>query len=163
MFKKRAYDFNLHWLSFDAIRWLDENLTKKMDAFEYGSGGSTKYISRRVKTLVSVEDDQYWYDKVFREKENNCILLKKTPFNDYADAILMFDKEFDFILIDGEDRISCAINAKKKVKVGGYIMFDNSEDFEEIHDLFKGWEETVIFGLGVCLHIPIETTVWKNC
>ena len=54
-----------------------------MSVFEFGSGGSTIFFSKRVKELISVEHDKYWYHRVFNEiaKEHvtNCKLLLKEP------------------------------------------------------------------------------------
>lgn len=44
--------------------WLELYLCPDMVAFEWGSGGSTLYLARRVKKLVSVEHSEKWYDVV---------------------------------------------------------------------------------------------------
>lgn len=37
------------------------------------------------------------------------------------------DRYFDFIVIDGRARNSCFLNAVKKIKIGGYIIWDNTD------------------------------------
>jgi hypothetical protein len=71
------------WITFEAKKWLSTFLTKDMVVFEWGSGGSTIYISKRVKRLISVEHDPEWYNKVQKAiKDNgisNCEYLLKEP------------------------------------------------------------------------------------
>lgn len=49
------------WFTFKAIKWLNSYLKPEMKIFEYGSGGSTIFFTKRVKSLVSVEHDENWY------------------------------------------------------------------------------------------------------
>src|SRR2546430_9982143 len=51
------------WMTFAAIRFLDRLLTKEMRVFEYGSGGSSLFFSRRVREVVSVEHDGAWENR----------------------------------------------------------------------------------------------------
>ena len=52
------------WTSPASIRIFDQLLTKEMVGFEYGSGRSTVYFSRKIKELISVEHDQDWFKLV---------------------------------------------------------------------------------------------------
>lgn len=56
--------YEIPWLVFDAIQFLDGWLKKDMNVFEYGSGGSTIYWAKRAGNLVSVEHDREWYNMV---------------------------------------------------------------------------------------------------
>ncbi len=55
---------DLPWLCFSAIEFLDRYLKSEMRVFEYGSGGSTLFFSRRVSQVWSVEHDSGWYEEV---------------------------------------------------------------------------------------------------
>ena len=46
------------YVTFRAMEWLEGYLTPEVSVFEYGSGGSTVYLAKRVKTVVSVEHDR---------------------------------------------------------------------------------------------------------
>lgn len=54
-----------------------------MSVFEYGSGGSTLFISNRVSKLVSVEHDKGWYEQVSimlsKERIYNCEYILREP------------------------------------------------------------------------------------
>ena len=52
------------WVTFPATRWLERALNPGMVAFEWGSGGSTLFISRRVARLISVEHEREWFEVV---------------------------------------------------------------------------------------------------
>ena len=71
------------WITFEATKWLIRYLTTNMRVFEYGSGGSTIFLSKRVHELISVEHDRDWYITVLNElaKENvtNCKIMLKEP------------------------------------------------------------------------------------
>lgn len=73
----------LPWMNFKVIRWLDAHLRPTMDVFEYGSGGSTAFVARRVRRLVSVESEEAWYrtvaDGLRREGIRNCDLRCVPP------------------------------------------------------------------------------------
>lgn len=66
------------WITFSAIKFLEETLKKNMKIFEYGSGGSTIFFCKRAETVVSVEHDKNWYLKVSSflqtQSHTNCQL-----------------------------------------------------------------------------------------
>jgi hypothetical protein len=57
---------DLPWLCFSAIDLLEGYLTREMSVFEYGSGGSTLFFSRRVSRVWSVEHDPVWHSEVVK-------------------------------------------------------------------------------------------------
>lgn len=71
------------WITFKARLWLENYLKFNMSIFEYGSGGSTIFISKRVKEVISIEHDKEWYQIISKEIENqhinNCQLLFVEP------------------------------------------------------------------------------------
>jgi len=64
------------WVTFEARSWLESYLKPNMFVFEYGSGGSTIFVSKRVNKLISIEHDKVWHSKVSRvllkEGISNC-------------------------------------------------------------------------------------------
>ena len=135
------------WLAQGAIRYLDEHLRPEFSGFEWGSGRSTAWFATRVGSLVSIEENREWHDKVaamLREKKHaSRIDLRHIPveheFRDqyfpcydpvpkYVLAIEEFpDASFDFILVDGCYRQSCVRAAMKKLKPGGLLIIDNTD------------------------------------
>lgn len=73
----------LPWITFKARAWLESYLKPNMSVFEYGSGGSTIFLSRKVNELISVEHDKVWYCQVSSVLSKrgilNCTLLLRKP------------------------------------------------------------------------------------
>lgn len=146
----------LPWIVFDAIDFLNSMELKGMNIFEYGSGGSTLYWVSKGASVVSIEHDPIWYNKIYKilqenkkrdyrfveqeiEPENlldpsnpeyyiTNSLMQKKYFKKYVLQIDEFENNFfDIISIDGRARPSCIKHSVNKVKVGGLIIIDNAE------------------------------------
>lgn len=76
-------DDELPWITFRAIQWLLSYLEPDMRAFEYGAGGSTLFLAKRVRELVSVEHDEMFHsvvaDRLARQGIRNCRLVLSRP------------------------------------------------------------------------------------
>ena len=66
-------DDELPWITFRAIRWLLSYLKPEMTVFEYGAGGSTLFLAKRVGELVSVEHDETFHSLVAGRLAKNGI------------------------------------------------------------------------------------------
>ena len=69
----------LPWITFRAIQWLTRYLRPEMKVFEYGAGGSTLFLARRVRELVSVEHDETFHsvvaERLAKRGIQNCRLI----------------------------------------------------------------------------------------
>lgn len=94
---------------------------------EYGSGESTKQIAERVDSVLSIEHQKNWYEKVKNEVPNNAEIVLVEPnyphidgsgdgsfqqFKDYIEYPIG-KNIFDIILIDGRARPWCASICKR--------------------------------------------------
>ncbi len=61
---RMAIDPEYPWLVHGAVGWLRTNLAPHMRGFEYGSGRSTFFFSRRAQSLVSLEHHAKWRRRV---------------------------------------------------------------------------------------------------
>jgi predicted O-methyltransferase YrrM len=118
------------WITKKAIDYLNSNLKNNYIGFEWGSGKSTIWLAKRVKKLVSVENDIYWYKKIKLMLENyyfNENEKKDNPSHSrYINLIDKFENEyFDFIFVDGIFRDHCALKSIKKLKKGGILVIDD--------------------------------------
>lgn len=52
------------WMTYAAIDFLRRVLRQDMSVFEWGAGGSTVFLSRRVRSLMSIEHDPSWAGQV---------------------------------------------------------------------------------------------------
>lgn len=130
------------WLTKDAVNFLEKKLNKNSICFEWVSGRSATWFAKKVKYLISVENNIKWYKKVKVMLENrrldNVRYLffnederKDNPkISNYASAINEYNDEiFDFILVDGIFREYCALNSIPKLKKGGFLIVDNIQWF----------------------------------
>jgi tRNA A58 N-methylase Trm61 len=99
-----------------------------MDIFEYGSGYSTLFYSQLVKHVVSVEYDKEWYEKIREMAGRNVQLIYQAMEYDgeYCRLINQQNRKFDVIVVDGRDRVRCAINSCRSLSENGVIIFDDS-------------------------------------
>lgn len=129
------------WMTYPAVEYLSQFDFSKNTVFEWGSGNSSSWFSKRFESIISVESNPIWFDKCQEVlNENQTLLLRE--FNrkgseddenviKFADAILEQKGKFDVIVNDGKliSRPRCNVNALKKLRRGGVIIFDNSDWF----------------------------------
>ncbi|MEL0601840.1 MAG: sulfotransferase [Planktothrix rubescens PR222] len=102
----------------------------KAKILEFGSGGSTIWLSSYDVDLISIEHDQTWFSalqsKLEEQKISNVSLLyREKPYFKIADEFP--DHHFDLILVDGRDRNECIQASLKKVKNGGLLVLDDAQ------------------------------------
>lgn len=130
------------WLTKNSIQFLNAWLKPNDIGFEWGSGGSTLYFLKRVRKLSSVEHDEIWFTKISKQSKNQIkniddkfdYRLTKIDTEEekrnYVNAIHEFnDLFFNFVLVDGRLRDTCAIAAIQKIKNGGLLIIDNIERY----------------------------------
>lgn len=85
----------VQWITFKAKAWMESYLKPDMFVFEYGSGGSTLFLSRRINTLISIEHDKSWYRKVSnvlsKGKISNCEYILCEPEEKISGAMFSGD------------------------------------------------------------------------
>jgi predicted O-methyltransferase YrrM len=118
------------WLTEKSIRILNHELKRDFIGFEFGSGRSTLWLSKRIKFLTSVEHSEEYYIKVNKEiAQNNiinCSLLHLTGEDYYKILQSQSDFSIDFIMIDGVFRDKLLEIALQKISKRGIICFDNA-------------------------------------
>jgi predicted O-methyltransferase YrrM len=71
------------WIVFSAREWLESHLKSGMSVFEYGSGGSTIYLAKKVRRIVSIDHDKCWYDLIrsylAKNDITNCEYILSEP------------------------------------------------------------------------------------
>lgn len=148
------------WYTYPAIDFLDQIVKPDWSVFEWGSGNSTLWWSSKVKSVVSVEDDQKWYHDVAGRVPANTKVLYRCG-REYCDCILEYpDRRFDVVVVDGSHRNEAAINAALKVKHGGILIFGNADnpEFNRSQSMMsaEGFYRLDFWGL-------IPSYLYKNC
>ena len=181
------YDFDdlsrldLPWWTFDAVREVDSFLQARPDArvFEWGSGASTLWLSKRAGQVTSVEHDGEWHQMVQGRLEGvENVTLRHVAMQDagrvgsrkagfagqhfdrYVHAIRDLSGEFDLIVIDGRAREACLREAKARLAPGGIILVDDFKRrrYREAAEQ-SGLKIRRLDGLAVCLPLPDSTAL----
>lgn len=161
------------WYTYPAISFIEKRIHDQMSVFEYGCGNSTLWWVRHVKRIVSCEHDQGWYGKMKKQVPVNVELhYVGLEFENgrYAKKVATYQNEFDIIVIDGRDRVNCAMNCLTALKEGGVIIWDNSDrpEYEAGYQylLENGFKQIDFQGIGPIVTISTSTSIFykdNNC
>lgn len=172
---KESIDQNgepIPWFTYPMIQFLEPRLNRSMIVFEYGCGNSTRWFSKYVKEVSSVDHDELWVKKIAPVLPANAAVQYEQLSVDgaYAKAITTTGREFDVVVIDGRDRNNCARYAIQHLTSEGIIIFDNShlieyhEAVEYLHA--NGFKQIDFFGILPIVPHENCTSVFyrtKNC
>jgi predicted O-methyltransferase YrrM len=151
-----------------AIGQLQEELVQPdWRAFEWGSGGSTLWLSQWCASVVSVEHDQAWVAQQQAELDKygigNVTLVLSELGGAYESYIDHYG-DFDLIFVDGRNRAACIGHAVGHLKPGGVLVLDDSqrEQYQAaIAEHLAGWQrwDHVSEGGG---YAGWTTTIWRK-
>ena len=148
------------WFTYSAIDFLENILCESWNVFEWGSGNSTMWWAKKVRSVTAIEDDQKWHAEVIASLPINAHVHYKEG-EDYVNCVHEYPNEsFDVIIIDGSQRNEAAKACVEKLTDDGIIIFDNSD--MQIHDdgqIFledNGFTRLDFWGL-------IPSHLYKNC
>lgn len=148
----------------EATDFLENFLKQKTDAnvLEFGSGGSTVWMSKLTKKLISIEHHTEWYRRVKNniQQDATCnpvdLRFLSRPYDKVCNE---FPQEFfDLIIVDGRDRVKCIEASIRVLKPGGILMLDDAqrEKYQPGHNLLKDWQITETFSK------PRNTYWWQK-
>jgi hypothetical protein len=173
------------WWTFDSIDIVDKFLANRPSAkvFEWGSGASTIWLSKRAESVIAIEHDLNWANHVNSMSPDNVqvklveptkIQIGSSPitsskkgntnldFSDYVEAIDHEDSLYDLIVIDGRAREACLQSAIDKLSKDGMILFDNVDRAryrQAISKFESEFKTTWTRGLTPGLPYPTRTAV----
>lgn len=160
------------WYRYSAIDFLRDRVTSGHRVFEFGSGNSTLWWARHAQQVTAVEHDPTWASKVRAQLPIN-VALHEVPLDadgDYCRALLRTGERFDIVVIDGRDRVNCAINCLSGLTESGVIVWDDSHRrrYRPGIDLLRerGFRRLRFTGLGPIAANSGETSVFyrgRNC
>lgn len=133
------------WLTPRAIGYLEEALQPGFAGLEYGSGRSTTWFARHVKSLISVEHNDEWYERVKGNiemmklenveyhhfiKPDSSLSFENTLTSEYVQASSAIqENSLDFVLVDGIVRPACVIRSIPLLKKGGLLIIDDANHY----------------------------------
>ncbi|HLF20182.1 MAG TPA: class I SAM-dependent methyltransferase [Bacteroidota bacterium] len=120
------------WITYPSIRFLGERLPARAALFEFGSGNSTLYFARNIRSVVSVEHDREWFERIRLQLPRNAeIVYAEISSNGaYSRAAADSKKKYDIIFVDGRDRVNCIRNSFRSLKSDGVVVLDDAERLE---------------------------------
>ena len=107
---------------------------------EIGAGNSTVWLARRCARLLSIEHSKIWHDRVLLWLKSERLDRRVSLFlaslegnygrNPYLDALYRIpDNSLDFVVIDGKQRDVVALESLSKLKMGGFLLIDDSHRY----------------------------------
>lgn len=160
------------WLTYPATEFLKKRIHPDMSLFEFGCGFSTLWWAKRVKEVVTVEHVESWYNQIGKRVPENVKLfhIKLDHNGTYANKIKEFHNRFDIVVLDGHDRINCAINSLTALKEDGILIWDNSDriEYESGYNFLckNGFRKIEFVGLVPIINFKSETAIFyrpNNC
>jgi len=166
LLSKQPLDLEQPWFSYAAIDFLESFLGPQMSVFEYGSGGSTLFFARRVRTVISTEDNTTWFENVGRrltELNLKNVTLQhhkfdfKNPkgFENSAYLNSIPSQKFDVIVVDGMEEVwpvrpTCFYHAENFINPGGIIVVDDSWRYPELRRKNRAVDHRIFQSVGPC-------------
>jgi len=150
------------WYTYPAIEYLSRFNFKDKAVFEWGSGNSSVFWANRAGSVVSIESDKTWYDRIVEKKLSNQETHLAVEESVYTEAILKQESKYDIIVIDGQHRLECTKNAVKCINKSGMIIFDNSDWFPNSLRFLReqGFIQIDFCGFGPGIHFTWATSIF---
>ena len=145
------------WYTYPAVEYLKQFDFSGKSVFEYGSGNSTLFWSRRAATVVSVEDEEDWFDQMRSRVPPNCTMRHESDLRRYVNVIHEYPEGFDVIVVDGPARgfcrLKCARAALEHLRPGGFVILDNADWLPETAKMLR---QSGLLQVDMSGFIPIE-------
>lgn len=183
---------DLPWWTYRAIDVVQGYLAGRAGnarVFEYGSGASTVWLARRARSVVAVEHDGDWAERVEQllgaeDLANVRIVVPDVPrtsspevgsaaptgrgleFRHYVETLDREDGDFDLVAVDGRARSTCVRAATRRVGEDGLVLLDDAQRpryqpvIEEL--AASGWRVLRARGAAPCDPLPRETVLFAH-
>lgn len=146
---------DLPFMNETEIVHLMKYISRDTNLLEIGGGGSTAFLSKFVKSILTIEHNKQWgfeiYDSLKSVRNNFTINViepnfpqqhpfqpaQPNQFDNYINYIKSIDKEFDVILIDGRDRVRSVEATIDKLVYGGYMIIHDFWNRPKYHSVLN--------------------------
>lgn len=161
------------WIVPAAVGWLRRRIRSDWAVLELGSGRSTVWLARRAGSVLSFEDNEYWYPRTqerLAEAGLTNVDLRLSEVEGFPKEVAELpDASFDLVLVDfleaaAVTRIDALKPAMKKVRPGGYLLLDDSDrpGYREAYELLDGWRERRFIGVKDEWPEACETAIFRR-
>jgi hypothetical protein len=115
------------WYTYPALEYIRQLDFCNKSVFEYGAGNSTIFWANLSHSVMSVEDNKQWFDRISLKLPLNAQIILVSQQQEYIQSIHRPGCNFDVIIIDGEYRYECCQQAPTRLNDGGFIILDNAD------------------------------------
>ena len=156
------------WMKDSEICLFRKYLSKAINYYEFGSGGSTYIASEyeNIQRITSVESLYDWITKISEEepikkriddetlkiiyidvnakklgKPRNKEKIDNWPL--YSQSILTIDYTPDLILVDGRFRVASALQSYKKLADDGFLIIHDYTNRPQYHIIEKFYDKVI--------------------
>lgn len=145
------------WYTYSCLEYISQFDFIDCNVFEYGSGNSTLFWSKRAKSIQSVEHDVNWHKSWDGKLPSNATVVLKKTKDEYINHIENAGISYDIIIVDGIYRVSCCKKAIKRINKGGLVILDNSDWHPTAAKILRdsGLLQVDMFGFG-----PLNDYTW---
>lgn len=160
------------WMTYLAIEFLQNHISKNHTIFEFGSGASTVFFASKAARVVAVETNKHWLEIAmsnfsFHPNVEVKLILDGIENPNYELSAINDGRLFDFIIIDSIKRFDCALNSIDALKDGGAIILDDSQrkSYKKIFDLMEknGFRRQDFIGIAPGqITLKNTTFFWKQ-
>lgn len=125
----------LPWYTYPAIDFLAQRDFAGRHVLEIGGGQSTLWWQARAKSVLTIEGDRDWYQRIAGQMATNVSIhhVPVEPDDSLAQIRQLIDKhgtqKFDVIVVDGHRRRELAAMAFEYLAPRGAILLDNAEGY----------------------------------
>ena len=129
--KGRPLDANnnpIPWFTYPAIDFLESIIDPRWNVFEWGSGNSTMWWSRKCSSVTAIESNRLWHKEVSSNLPPNAKVILAEDKESYTQAIhSQLASGYDVVVVDGDHRNECVSACMDALTENGIIVFDNSD------------------------------------
>lgn len=156
----------LPWITYPAIDFLSQFDFADATVFEWGGGASTFWWSGRCQSITTVESNPIWIEKL-RKTLPSSVQLRGVETTVDAEVQALLNEpvsNHDIFSIDnhGPFRWHCAEVAASRLKPGGFIILDNSDQCLKACEVLrtKGFIQIDFTGFSPCNGYAATTSVF---
>jgi hypothetical protein len=131
-----AYGAPIPWYTYPAIDFLTQRTFEGKHILEFGGGRSTLWWSVRAESVLTVEEDLNWYNRL-RTQVGSNVRLHHIPVDHVTRTVEPIRRvldtndvhAFDIIIIDGHLRRELAALSFSYLAQGGALILDDAEGY----------------------------------
>jgi len=129
------------WIPPTATARISQHLSPAAQVLEIGAGMSTLWLAPRCRSLLSIEADRRWYERLAailaQRGLRHVTLQHRWLAADMCDFSTVPDASLDLCMVDGGPRLECARAALSKLKPDGWLYVDNTDLYPETKDFLR--------------------------